>query len=779
MLNSVFYFFIRSQQEESSHELYKPPLTTAGGRAEGQTGAQRPQNHQDPHSQGFHGPYTQKGQGPHSQVFQEQNPGFVIPHIQSTPGSRPPSSHEGRDPYTHVQSRGDRSRSVEQTSVHPDAVVLSMPAQGQVPPTHSPVHLQPQAPPTSASHTSPRHHSDSAALHWDHRELDRDREHPLTRLEIALAEVQRGTSSDGVVFPGSHGDNSFDEGGHGGPVRSLSVLEKVSRFERRERAGKQRSHSTSNAHNKVSHLRATEKGGSAPCGADDLRNMLERSTDGTKAHRTLSYRGSSSDHMRYRTQADPSSALQRSRSSFQLDESSEGHLPRRQDIQEALSTNRSYRDSLKDVMSKVLRSTSFRRRDLSTSSSPPPVSSSSSHQPPPVPAKYHSLEKKGPKTMPKPQGIIIAPQSPPPPPLVTSPHTPKERHVVSPEIRGASPPALPNVPPVGPPALLRICGRKRLLADQKKRSYSEPENMNEVGVLDTETVALFRRGGETSVADRRKMFERAASHGGGGSPQNAAARPDLRQLQHDALAEYIERKRGVRRDGGGEQRSGPRPRSANDSVPERSLSGERRPCSTLPPVIDLRNHQSNLFYPGRVTSPRPPALPPHSAPPDSPPEPQTKILQDLAPDACVGRRSQSVGRDPGTPGHRRQAEEPQLSLGLSRQLNGALQRAGSNRSSGKSASAEDLLERSEQRRPTPQHSRSRSSSTVETVNQGHLTVYRVAQEIPPNPQSPVRCQRAGASGWAALSDVDDGKDNTRIHRTYDIHTPTELRKGMR
>lgn len=59
------------------------------------------------------------------------------------------------------------------------------------------------------------------------------------------------------------------------------------------------------------------------------------------------------------------------------------------------------------------------------------------------------------------------------------------------------------------------------------------------------------------------MFERAASHGGGGSPQNAAARPDLRQLQHDALAEYIERKRGVRRDGGGEQRSGPRPRSAN------------------------------------------------------------------------------------------------------------------------------------------------------------------------------------------------------------------------
>lgn len=247
--------------------------------------------------------------------------------------------------------------------------------------------------------------------------------------------------------------------------------------------------------------------------------------------------------MVFRTPADPSSALQRSRSTFQLDESREGDsskdFPWRQDNQEMLgsmqdtsynrsessnwskSSNwsesfnrsvswvplnhldvgncsliRSYRDSLKDAQSKVLRSTSFRRRDFSSSISPPPpaapphISPSSSHQPPPVTAKHHSLEKKGPKTMPKPQGIVITPQSPPP---VTSPHTPKERHVVSPEIRGPSPPALPSVSPVGPPA--RICGRKRLAADQKKRSYSEPENMNEVGISDAETAALFRRGG--------------------------------------------------------------------------------------------------------------------------------------------------------------------------------------------------------------------------------------------------------------------------------------------
>ncbi|XP_040014157.1 protein Shroom3 isoform X4 [Xiphias gladius] len=743
-------------QQEGSNFGHCKPQKTAEGRSEDQTGTQRLQNHQESHSQSFQGFQSHKNQGPHGQMFQEQNQDFHNPRILSTPGPRPQSSHEWRDPYTPVQSRGDNSRSVDQSSIHSDPEAFSRPAQGHVPPTHLPVHHQP---PTSASQTSPCHLSDSAALqyqHWDHRERNKDREHPLTRLEIALAEVQQCASSDSVVSASSHGSNSSFADGSQGPTRSLSVLEKVSRFERRERSGKQRSHSTSNTNNKATHLRMTEKGRSAPCGADDLRNMLERSANGTKAHRTLSYRGVSSDHMKYRTPADPSSALQRSRSTFQLDKSRETDnskdFPRRQDIQEMLgsmqdtSFNRSYRDSLKDAQSKVLRSTSFRRRDLSSSVSPPPIApptvfSSNSDQPPPVPAKYHSLEKKGPKTMPKPQGIIITPQSPT---LVTSPHTPKERHMVSPDIRGPSPPALPTVPPVGPPALIRICGRKRLTADQKKRSYSEPENMNEVGVSDTETAALFRRGGETSVADRRRMFELAASRVGGGAPQNATSRPDLRQLQHDALAEYVERKRGVKRDEGG-QRSGPRPRSAyiqpdnsnhtvsscysetlslssassllslQDSGPDRSFSGERRLCSTLPPGADLRNFQSNLFYPGRVTTPRPPAHTPHSALTGSPLEPQAENPQDLPPEVRLSRRSQSLSREPGL-GHQQQDAESQLSLGLSKQLNGILQKPGSDRCSGKSASAEDLLERSEERQMTPQHYRSRSSPTVETLN---------------------------------------------------------------
>lgn len=67
-----------------------------------------------------------------------------------------------------------------------------------------------------------------------------EREHPLTRLELALAVVQHA--------PARVHDNGSAAADPRGPARSLSVLEKVNRF---ERAGMQRSHSTCN------HLRVT------------------------------------------------------------------------------------------------------------------------------------------------------------------------------------------------------------------------------------------------------------------------------------------------------------------------------------------------------------------------------------------------------------------------------------------------------------------------------------------------------------------------------------------
>ncbi|KAM3599138.1 uncharacterized protein V6R79_000641 [Siganus canaliculatus] len=730
----------RHQQEESKYGLSRPHIKTAGGGSEGQLGPERTQNHQGHHVQGIQGSHRHINHASNNRVFQEHNQNYHNPYNKGTTGQRSLSSQEWRDHCTPVQPRGERSRSMDQSSVHPEEVTF---AHGQVPTTYLPVHEQPQAPPSS------RPQSGSAALQyqqWDHhREQDTDREHPLTRLENALAEVQRCASPDSIAS--SH-DNSIYVDDSQGTTRSLSVLEKVSRFERRERTGKPRSQSASNVHSKAASMKITDKGRNAHCGADDLRNMLERSA--SKAHRTLSYRGSSS---KYGNPADPSSALQRSRSTYLLDDFSESN-PWMEDVQEMLgpvqdtSTNRSYRDSVKDAQSKVLRSTYFKRKDLNSSSRPqpldvPPPTYSSSSQPSSVPATHHSLEKKGPKTMPKPLGVVITPQSPPP---VTSPHTPKERHMVSPDMRGADPPALPSIPPVGHPALIRICSRKRLAPDQKKRSYSEPENMNEVGVSDAETAALFKRGGETSVADRRKMFELAASHSTDKSLQNATSRPDLRQIRHDALAEYVERKRGVKKEEGG-KRSASRPRSAyiqadhsnhtvghsysdtmslsstssmvslqDSSVDRNPSSEERRQCSTLPPGGDLRSFQSNLFYPGRVTNPRPPAQPQPSVHAGSPPEPHVNILQDLRPKSGLSTHSQSSSRDSGL-GPQHLVADPQLHLGLSKQLNGALQRAESVQHISKSASVQDLLESSEETHSTPQHGSSRSSPLGERVSQ--------------------------------------------------------------
>lgn len=202
-----------------------------------------------------------------------------------------------------------------------------------------------QAPPTSTTQPHPPRVPGDPTPQWE-KELDPDREHPLTRLELALVEVQRCSSSE-IDVPARTHDN-----GGSAPTRSLSVLEKVSRFERRERAGKQRSQSTCSTQDNVPHLRVTqnshlirfdhaikwcfhrERGwpsglpkarqpplrvlcrssqllrvppqrqaaekGRSLTGAEDLRNMLERSTSGAKAHRTMSYRGGSSEYMKYR-----------------------------------------------------------------------------------------------------------------------------------------------------------------------------------------------------------------------------------------------------------------------------------------------------------------------------------------------------------------------------------------------------------------------------------------------------------------------------------------------
>ncbi|XP_076020035.1 protein Shroom3 isoform X2 [Genypterus blacodes] len=720
----------RPHQEDVTFGL---PLKAVGGGAGSQDGFQPSQIHQESHSQSFPEPQTYANQEPQNQIIEERNRGHQVSQPQLPHSFRPPSSQSTSQEWR------DQFRTVDQPSFQPEAVASAKVAQGQVPaspPVQPLIH-----PPVPTTTTNPQPssclHSDSAALQYneqrDHRDKDDARDNPLTRLESALAEVQQCASPESVVSAkSSQGYSSYGDSGHG-PTRSLSVLEKVNRFERRERAGKQRSRSTSHSYNKN---QQNEKGRSSPCGTEDLRNMLERSTNLTKAQRTLSYRGGNIVLSQPRT-ADPNSALQRSRSTIQLD-----MLPReedyrwRQDLQELLgpiqdvSFNRTYRESLKDAQSKVLNSTSFQRRDLSASINSPPRAAPSSFP-------NAQQEKKGPKTMPKPQAVFITQ------PQVTSLHTPKERHMVSPEARGQSPPALPSVPPVGPAPPTRICGRKRLTTDQKKHSYSEPEKMNEIGLLDPETASLFRRGGETSVADRRRMFELAAGRLGGGASRNAVSRPDLRQLQHDALAEYVERKRGRKKEEEGQGRA-ERPRSSyiqpdnnnhtdtlslssassmlslDDSGQNRSFfPGERHLSSTLPLGCNPQILQSGLLYPKRAMAQRPLASHPPSFPSGSHPDLCAQGKQfplDLSPESGPHGHGQVVHGSPDLNQYF-QASVPQQSNRLSTQLNGALQRAGSDRSAGKSASAEDLLEISEERPVTLQHHRSRSNPTEERLSQ--------------------------------------------------------------
>lgn len=251
-------------------------------------------------------------------------------------------------------------------------------------------------------------------------------------------------------------------------------------------------------------------------------------------------------------------------------------------------------------------------------------------------------------------------------------------------------------------------------------------------------------GTETSVADRRRMFEVATSRSLGSSSQApqalqgsqaglAVSRPELWQLQQDALADYMERKRGWRTErdrdrseGGRAHRDRPhsaylQPFTDTQSVSststtslaslqeplcqDSSLSGEGRLCSTLPPGLQG-------FYPGRVTAPRVQAKAPASI---STTQPDTSGFQGLLegelPRSSLGRE------DPA------QAYEALRSQEFFLRGDGAFERAAPARNSGKSASAEDLLERSE--RPAPQHFRSRSSPSVERLNQVHSSVFYI------------------------------------------------------
>ncbi|XP_055967126.1 protein Shroom3 isoform X2 [Sorex fumeus] len=188
--------------------------------------------------------------------------------------------------------------------------------------------------------------------------------------------------------------------------------------------------------------------------------------------------------------------------------------------------SRDYRASIKDAQCRVLGATSFRRRDLEPGA---PNATSATATPRvwrPRPASAHVGLR-------SPEAAPVVPT----PVAVASPHTPRERHSVTPGADGDDP---------GRPVPARRGPRRRLTAEQKKRSYSEPERMNEVGVADDDAERPRAGGGgggpDGSVADRRRLFERD----GPARPARSLTGPELKQLQQSALADYIQRKTGRR-----------------------------------------------------------------------------------------------------------------------------------------------------------------------------------------------------------------------------------------
>ncbi|XP_062964593.1 protein Shroom3 [Cynocephalus volans] len=337
--------------------------------------------------------------------------------------------------------------------------------------------------------------------------------------------------------------------------------------------------------------------------------------------------------------------------------------------------SRAYRNSIKDAQSRVLGATSFRRRDLE----------------PGAPAASRPWR-------PRPSSAHVALPSPEAPAQASaSPHTPRERHSVSPAEGDSARPA---------PAARRGA-RRRLTPEQKKRSYSEPEKMNEVGMSEEAEPAPLgppRRGlrfPESTVADRRRIFERD----GKTCSTLSLSGPELKQFQQSALADYIQRKTG-KRPAAGPQEPGP--------LRERAQSAYLQPSPSAPEGPGLAAAYS-------LSSLRDPSLQPRR---------EAALLPAAATEPSRGPRDRSSSFAGSRLHGERRRGDPQTPREL---LGGAnsgprgtqrVDRTPREPSSwgavtGKSMSAEDLLERSDVL-AVPVHVRSRSSPIADKKRQDVL-----------------------------------------------------------
>ncbi|KAM6120243.1 LOW QUALITY PROTEIN: protein Shroom3 [Pterocles gutturalis] len=409
--------------------------------------------------------------------------------------------------------------------------------------------------------------------------------------------------------------------------------------------------------------------------------------------------------------------LPRSKSTFQLGGEPEKEILWKDSVQDAhgsqLDTpfNRAYRNSIKDAQSRVLRATSFRRISPPFGSTPKRVTQR--------PASAH-----------------VGMRS-----TAASPHTPKERHSVTPTESSLS--ALDSAKTQH---VLRIGGRKRLTAEQKKRSYSEPEKMNEVGISDEEPSPFsFQKKGlhfvfpENTVADRRKIFERDSKT----SSTASLSKPELKQLQQNALADYIERKTGrrpssqdigllrERSNSSYLQAGGPDSQSLSSASSMNSLQDQN--------LYRRRESVERISRMGRISSTLPPGL---MGCFDMNGDEKKKGRQDSSvmsrpkTDRCWDYRAKTeltkgTQTDPlGMQGQPRYGKQEHV-----------FETPSTTRKSGKSVSVEDLLDRYDNQ-TVPVHIRSRSSPTADKKHQDLLR--RESSEFGPMVRDPFYLVSGGA-----------------------------------
>ncbi|NXA32064.1 SHRM1 protein, partial [Eudromia elegans] len=187
------------------------------------------------------------------------------------------------------------------------------------------------------------------------------------------------------------------------------------------------------------------------------------------------------------------------------------------------SFNNHYREQLKVAQKRVLRETSFKRKDLQMSlpirlRKKPSQRSSVEH------LRSFSLSSAN-------EDAKLVPSPPPHVQLVE--HFSKDA-----EIRRTQ--------------LGRIGGRKRVTKEQKNLCFSEPEKLNQ---LEDKDVPWSQARDEVAELDTAAAGRRALESRGRALSSSGISKTELKQIQHTALVEYMERK--ISRRLGGPARTAP------------------------------------------------------------------------------------------------------------------------------------------------------------------------------------------------------------------------------